>query len=819
MKKLNMLSFMIIALFCITLVSAQWTQGLNSEIRSFWKLNETGTGVRVDSVGFKNGTLSGGAMNTTSGKISNGAVGDGTNRINFTNAMTSTDTIAISAWIQKSGAAGSYNFRWFGDTTTNQIGVNYNDCAQTSVDGISVVTNSECTNVVNGSMAGSGYRHIVLMAGADIGNRQLVYIDGVLITNKSASAFTNFSNNFLMLTTAPNSMFVDEVGVWTRALTNSEVTTLYNGGTGITFTQNLPPIVTLDTPANNSFILANSIYFNASLDANSISTLINATLNIWFANGTLFSRTNMSVTGASNVSAFNITNVNFVESYLWNIHACNAVGCSFGSSNRSFTYGYQTNQEIWNNNSVVSNVESFYLNITTASGNSLTSASLFYKNTTYSIPISNFGSNYVMNGSLTIDSSFAGTNNLYWSLLFSNGIILNTTTRTQTVSVLSAPIVSTGSCGSAGYSPVYNFTIKDEKNFSILPAQIEYNFKYGTVNGTTSSLFGSFASTPSFQLCFNFTQSATWTIGEGQVHYKVYPNGTYVERNYYVFDDTSITNRTENVTLYDLETSEQTSFKLEVLDGSSLLPFENRYTALLRWYPNLNEYRIVEMGKTDETGSTVIHVETEDVDYRVAVYERNGSLLKLASPTRMICLVNPCTYSIKINDDDQDLTSFLNIQYTFTYNYTTGIWLFTYTDASQRTDLMNMSIYRITGTSTAIICSSSSTAFTGVLSCNTSLYTGTLKGVVERVASPPIPIASKIINAVNTAFKSAYGLWILLLIALPIVLIFAFYSPVAAVIGGVISLIPGLYLGSINVAIIGAIAILGGIVIHFMKRI
>jgi hypothetical protein len=44
-------------------------------------------------------------------------------------------------------------------------------------------------------------------------------------------------------------------------------------------------------------------------------------------------------------------------------------------------------------------------------------------------------------------------------------------------------------------------------------------------------------------------------------------------------------------------------------------------------------------------------------------------------------------------------------------------------------------------------------------------------------------------------------------------------SPVAAILGGIISLIPALYSGSVNIGIVGGIAVLGGIVAHFLKRV
>ena len=295
-------------------------------------------------------------------------------------------------------------------------------------------------------------------------------------------------------------------------------------------------------------------------------------------------------------------------------------------------------------------------------------------------------------------------------------------------------------------------------------------------------------------ICINDTIANNWTINEGTIFYRGY-SGDYVDRRYYLFDGTIINNVTQNITLYDLLSASQTSFKLEVED-TSLNPYVDKYTALLRWYPQFNSYQTVDMGLTDTNGETVIHVRTEDVDYRQAVYEKNGSLITLEDPTRFVCLINPCTSTITISPTDSDYTSLLGIDYSFTYNDTTGIWSFEYSDSSQLTTGMNLTVYKITGTSIYSVCNSQTTGFAGAITCNTSAYSGTLKGVVARSASPEVPLIQKIITTGSTAFTSSYGLWISLLIGVPVAFIFALMSPVAAVIGGVIMLLPALFFGS-----------------------
>jgi len=365
-------------------------------------------------------------------------------------------------------------------------------------------------------------------------------------------------------------------------------------------------------------------------------------------------------------------------------------------------------------------------------------------------------------------------------------------------------------------NPSYLFTFKDEENLTTLDgATINYNFQYGINNATTKTIYGTLTNANNFSICLNSTEGFNWSIGSGEIHYSI---NNYIDRRYYLYDGSIATNITNNIILYNLLSSRQTSFKLEVED-TSLNPYVDKYTTLLRWYPQLNEYSVVEMGKTDENGETVIHVRTEDVDYRIGVYERNGSLIKLEDPTRFVCLVDPCTYTLKISPTDTDFTSFYDVDFTFTYNATSGIWLFTYSDSSQRTSGMNLTIYKVTGTSVFPICSDSDTSYTGAITCDTSLYSGTLKGIVLRSASPDIPFTQKIITTTQTAFSSSFGLWLSLLIGIPIAFLFALMSPIAAVVGGVIMLLPALYFGSVNWAIVGGVAVLGGIVMHFLKRI
>jgi hypothetical protein len=366
-----------------------------------------------------------------------------------------------------------------------------------------------------------------------------------------------------------------------------------------------------------------------------------------------------------------------------------------------------------------------------------------------------------------------------------------------------------------GLSTAMIFNLADEEGFTNLNGTVNYNFAYGLNTRTTRSVYGTIANTQNLSLCINSTTNPYLVINNGEVHYNV---SGYVDRRYYLFNGTLINNQTTNITLHNLLLSRQTSFKLEV-ETNSMLPYVDKYTALLRWYPGLNDYRIVEMGLTDDTGSTVIHAVPEDVDYRIGVYERDGTIIRLANPIRLVCLQSPCTYTLKISGTTIDYNSLLKVQYTLDFNYTTGVWTFTYNDPSQTTSTYNLTIYRMTPTNTYSVCESTSTGYTGAMNCETSEYTGILKAVVTKSNSPGIPLASKLIEISREAFANNLGIFLTMLLVLPVVFIFAMVSPVAGIIGAVIALIPAWYFGSVGVVVITAFAVMAGVTIHFIKRV
>ncbi len=557
----------------------------------------------------------------------------------------------------------------------------------------------------------------------------------------------------------------------------------------------LSPSVNITYPINNSEILISAKNANISFSATIYDTSI---ANCWFYNGTANNSITCGQNTSLNLSAGNYNLYWYGNDTLGNLGSAYV---NFSINEISSTIGFISSIVEGENTTIY-----FYINATSAI---TSSANLTYNGIVYIMSSIISGNNKTFYKTVTAPLVTENTA-VSFSVNYTTDVGFFGINASQLVYNVPALDIST-SCSPAALT----FNLTDEENLTELNGTFEYNFYYGLSNSSLVRTYGQIENVNSFKVCINETISLNWTIGSGEIFYR---STGWVDRRYYIFGGTVLTNATNNITLHDLLSSRQTSFKLEV-ESTSLDPYENKYTALIRWYPNLNQYRIVDMGLTDEKGETVIHVRTEDVDYRIGVYELNGTLIKLANPIRMVCLVSPCTYTLKISPTEDDFTSFLNVQYSFTFNETTGIWYFTYSDPSMKVNTMNLTVWKDTGVSSYILCSNLITGISGAVSCNTSGETGSLRGVVLRSASPEIPFASKIVSITTSAFKSTFGLWLSLLLAIPLIFTFAFISPIVAVIGGVVALIPAFYFGSINLGILGGIAILGGIIIHFLKRV
>ena len=409
----------------------------------------------------------------------------------------------------------------------------------------------------------------------------------------------------------------------------------------------------------------------------------------------------------------------------------------------------------------------------------------------------------------------ANTNYTFFWYLLQNNItgtyLTNTNSYTQLVTTQPSINITTYPCSSPQFEAL-NFSWKDQEDLTDMTDMIiTYNFKYGITNTSSIESYGTYTN-DTLRICIP-NNTNNYQIGYAEITYR---KGDYETLKYYLFTNYTLSNvTTDQQILYDLPSNESTSFLVTIKD-KRLNPYVNKLIVLLRWYPSINSYKVVEMSKTDQNGQAPIHVHTEDVDYRLAVYELNGTLINLQSPVRMLCLVNPCSYDISLQDTGNDYFYVYNIQSNLSWNNDTKTFTYIWNDPSQYVSMMSLIITKENGFSSSLLCNTSSTGYIGVLDCYIGGETGLIKASVYKTASPET-IFEELIIRIGTIIPNQVGLFFSFVLGLVGALI-GIFSPVGAILFMLVGLLFSLFIGSISLTFFIGIGSLGGIVFYFIKK-
>ncbi len=216
---------------------------LTTNIVAYWKLDES-TGNPADATGNGNGlTNSGGTY--AAALINNGLdLGSGNDVLNSGNytyinsamGIASGGDFSISLWFKRhqeiTSSPGSVFFlsrRINGNGGLYQVQYNYNG-------GVENIGWNDGGAVGSHTVTlGTTWHHLVV---ARASSSSTIYLDGSSIGTQ-ATGTTSESSNYLQIGCAGtqyfNAAIFDEIGVWSRGLSSTEVTKLYNSGAGLQY--------------------------------------------------------------------------------------------------------------------------------------------------------------------------------------------------------------------------------------------------------------------------------------------------------------------------------------------------------------------------------------------------------------------------------------------------------------------------------------------------------------------------------------------------------------------------------------------------------
>lgn len=786
---------------------ATWVEYMNTGLVSYWALNES-SGAVLDSKGVNDGVVVSSITQGVDGKIDK-AVNYTKGYVNVSNdaSLDITDAISISMWINLSTEGGD----WRGLVGKSNLPDAYSIIHNDDTDIFRIDLNPLGNWQTKKTLTLNQYYHMVFTWD---GSTARIYFDGSLDNSTThLSGTMSTSAEDLLFGQDPDGYMwkgqIDEIGLWNRSLNSTEVTDLYNGGSGLIFEDDFgspdnAPIVTASYPINNSNYTASTVTINATVTddirVEKVELYIDGTLNqtnssnqnntvytftVDLADGTYttyINATDNATTAQSTSGATRYVNIDTSSPSLnitspfgnishhitgnnltlnWNYSDVHTGVCryeykgvnttvtctdnttiitdvsniinttlifysndSFGNINHSvvtWNYSVWEYERGYNNATTEGATELFYIDFTIQTG-SLSTVKLWYEGndtaSSFSAGTINRRYNATLDNFLVPTTNANKVVNFFWEVDYGNQEA-NTTTSTQHINAFDIDNCTTNTI------TIYNFTLADEEtrlnltgSNDVTLAKLELNITSYSGSTEVITYNKTYSQINPFRVCLNNT-----LINE---NYNIdvlieYSATGYSTEFYNIQNETfNLTNLAQNITLYDLNSSDAQEFLLVVRD-SSFLAVEDALVEVHRKYVDLGAFRIVEIPKTDENGKTVADLVVDDVIYKFII-KKFGETIQIfdnvkavcQNPTLETCTIDFNAFATAINVPDY--TGGEDFNFTLGYNNNTRVISsdFLIPSGSASWITLNVSQTDALGTS---ICVDSLTSSTGTLTC------------------------------------------------------------------------------------------------------
>jgi hypothetical protein len=602
------------------------------------------------------------------------------------------------------------------------------------------LTSQEITDLYNG---GSGITYIVPFSISSSLNSPVDYFNTTFTVNFSATANAVAGNVTNMTLYIWGTTTTTNITTGLSGLTNDS-SWIMSGFTDGSYLWNVKSCAENSTFANCTFAAANRTFTidntpptiiinsgNGTQNYGDLST--NHTINYTITDTKLqscwldYNRTNTTIpctSGATNTTNFQLEYGNY-SAILW---ANDSVGnLNYTTFSWDYVFFYRSN--IYNLITYETESEYFEINITTSQNILSQSGKLVYNGTEYiatsscSVGLCSFKTTLDLP---LITSGETQNKSFYWNLTLYNGSTsysLQTSTLDQQISR-----IRLAECNATFNISTFNFTAWDEQSLlRIKPFSFDGTFDIWLGNGNIKRSY-SITNKSGYErnLCI-FPYDKTIKV-EGEIEY-AFENSTlsYVSRNYF-FQNNTIKNVTQNISLYLLDVEESTTFILKVQD-LTLKPVEDAIIYVQRYYPSDGTYKNISISKTDSNGKTTAFFETETVDYRFLIM-KNGEVLLLTDKRKVVGETVPYTLTFTVGTQlDYPWAIFeknSTINSTLTYDKDLSLVTFTYIDLTGGVSIGRLLVIQQSNTNSSftVICNTTSSESSATLTCDVSSYEG-----------------------------------------------------------------------------------------------
>ena len=527
----------------------------------------------------------------------------------------------------------------------------------------------------------------------------------------------NYNGTNTTLSNINTSLTVEDGSHQLLLYANNSVTGVFGLNNSINFSVDATlPVINLTSPIGDqgTFVSGLNLSLNWSVFDVNIDTCFYQ-----------YESSNTTVTCADNSTNLTVTNSTAITLIFW-------ANDTFGNLNfdtTSWSYSFIEQNVSFEVNVSETSSQFFQLNLSTSLSILSISSILNYNGTQQVSTSSCDGSDCIISNTidvpLVLNEEFE-LKDFFWEIDIFNGtdsISINTSTRQQNVSRIHLEV-----CDATFLVQSLNFTVFDEQTLDrIIPFTFDGTFDLWIGGGSimrTSSITNS-SNLQDMALCLSPNETI---ITDSIIDYDESTGTTYTNRFYY-FDNKEINNVSEDIPMYLLNSSLSTSFILKVQDDS-LLPVSNAIIEIQRYYPGTDEFRVVQIAKTDDSGKSIGFFQTETVDYRFII-KKDGETLLETNRQKIVPEVSPFTLTFTIGEplgepwaSQEDLS---NLNSSLNWDKTSGIITYIYIDSSNNFTSARLLVVKeslVNSSDDTTICNENLSLASGTLTCDVGTTNG-----------------------------------------------------------------------------------------------
>lgn len=513
---------------------------------------------------------------------------------------------------------------------------------------------------------------------------------------------------------------------------------------------------------------------NESLNWSIVDTNLNT---VWYD----YNGTNVTIVGAVNETNFTLLTAPFNLTLYTN----DSVG-NFNSSTIEWAYRVFENNQTYTTPVISSSTQDF--NITIDYNDTLYTnilGFLIYDDVSTSATKTGSGDNTIFSATKTIPLvSGSVEKEFYWNFTLTNStgsvfyVDTSSNSNNQTVQGITLAL-----CDATYNVPYVNFTFEDEITGADVNGTFSTTFNYWLLESDGSdsanvSLLNATES-PSYAFCVdpNYTSINVDMSAE-------YGGGTYVDRTYYL-NNATLTNSTNNITLYQLNDSNAVKFFITVKDG--IEAFTGATVTISKFFVGEGIYKTTGIRETDDAGKFIEYLDL-DKDYRFAI-TRDGVSYGVIDKTST-CAEAPCEIDLQIEGAISNLwegfTDYYagNVEYSFRYNDSSKEASLVFVDTTGLAQYMRFHVFETNTKNETVytVCNDTLYSSSGTITCDMTGESGdfTAKAYLSRSPEKFVDVWNFAINLIKDTL-GLEGVLVALFLIITIALVGA-WSPTAGIV-------------------------------------